>query len=71
MLENLEQEATKVLEIVDNIQDLTVEQLRVLLAHHYWKDGAEEEFVEEVWQTDPYWEVKEHLTDTLTEIFGY
>ena len=71
MLKNLEQEVIEVLTILGNINDLTIDQLRTLLAYNYQKDGASDEFVEEVWQTDSYWEVKEHLIKALTEVFGY
>jgi hypothetical protein len=69
MIENLEQEYDKISNKV--IMDLQVDELRTILAYHYQKDGATDEFIEEVWKTDPYWEDKEHLTETLTEIFGY
>ena len=69
MIENLNQEYDKISDIV--IKDLETNELRTILAYHYQRDGAPDEFVMEVWKTDPYWQSKEHLKKTLTEIFGY
>ena len=54
-----------------SLNNLTIDQLRALLAYHYWKDGAEEDFVVEVWKTDPVWNNRGSILRILTNVFGY
>jgi hypothetical protein len=43
---------------------------RTILAYRYWKDGAEWEFVEEVWFKDPTW-TRDKCMKVLGETFNY
>lgn len=73
-LKKLESIATTILATHDQdcpISNLTDDQLRALLAYHYYKDDSPEYFVLEVWKTDPHWADRELLLNVLNEIFGY
>jgi hypothetical protein len=46
------------------------EVFRAILAYLEWQDGADWEFVEEVWFKDPYW-TREVCIKELAEKFDY
>jgi hypothetical protein len=50
--------------------DGTERAARTILAYMYWQDGAEWDFVEEVWFGDSHW-TWETCTKELAETFGY
>ena len=56
---------------LDGINDLTIAQVRALLAYKYWDDGADDEqFVLSVWKTDNAW-TRDRVIETLVEVFGF
>jgi hypothetical protein len=64
--ELLEQEYT----IYENGKNCSEHAFRTILAYKYWSDGAEWEFVCEVWFHDPEW-TRERCMKTLGETFNY
>lgn len=50
------------------IQTCTEDELRVILAYHYWKDGAEEDMVNDTLNNK---DLKTYdMIETLTSVFG-
>lgn len=54
----------------DNGHDCSEKAFRTVLAYLYWQDGAEWDFVEEVWHTDPYW-TRDVCMKELADNFNY
>ena len=82
-LEELESIATKIMTSLslghdinrgrrlDGINNLTIDQLRALLAYLYWDDGSDdEEFILSVWKSDNAW-TRDRVIETLVQVFGY
>jgi hypothetical protein len=69
-LESIAQDTEKLL-VANTLSNISTEKLRTLLAYRYWQDGAEEDFVMEVWKTDPVWDDRDMILGILVEVFGY
>jgi hypothetical protein len=69
-LESIAQDTEKLL-AANTLSNISTEKLRALLAYRYWQDGAEEDFVMEVWKTDPVWDDRDMILGILVEVFGY
>lgn len=54
----------------DQGKNCSEKAFRAVLAYLYWKDGAEWEFVEEVWFKDPTW-TRDKCMKVLGETFNY
>jgi hypothetical protein len=54
----------------DQGKNVSEKAFRTILAYMYWQDGAEWEFVEEVWFKDPEWN-RERCMKVLSETFNY
>ena len=50
--------------------DCSEQAYRAILAYLYWQDGAEWDFVEEVWHTDSAW-TRVRCMKTLGDVFNY
>jgi hypothetical protein len=70
LIESIAQDTEKLL-AANTLSNISTEKLRALLAYRYWQDGAEEDFVMEVWKTDPVWDDRDMILGILVEVFGY
>ena len=64
--ELLEQQYT----VYDQGKNVSEKAFRAVLAYLYWQDGAEWDFVENVWYKDPYW-TRDECMKVLSETFNY
>jgi hypothetical protein len=54
----------------DQGKNVSEKAFRTVLAYKYWQDGAEWDFVCEVWYQDPEW-TRERCMKVLSETFNY